>query len=474
MIDIKTVEALIEDGLCKEQIIRHLKVPSTSFYTFLKKNNIVVPKAKRYLSDKDRYTALSLLESGLGITAIANQMGKDISSIRKLIGNRLPKRKQKADVDRIVLLHKEGRTIREIGHLVGISPAAISRILSRRGLIPSKSLGVCEDKGGDIIELIKQEKTQVEICSILGLHSNTLNNFLKRHSLSDKINKNLKYQSSQAEKELLIFLEKYNPIHKFKYQGNKEIDIYLPNFNLGIELCGLYWHRESIRGKKHLVEKMNDCKKMGIRLLTIFDYEWKDRRHVIESIILSKIKGANTIIYGRKCTSMAINSEQANDFFYLYHLQGSPPNILKSWGLFYQDQLVGAMSIGKHHRNGQLILNRLALKGGVSVIGGPSKLFANVKKFLKDSNPQSIITYSDNRFSSGNVYQQLGFVLEKNLPIDYFYTSGKRIHSKQSMKKTAQEKESGKTEYQLRLEQGLDRVWDCGKIKWLYLSDFNL
>src|SRR5690606_9740990 len=89
----------------------------------------------------------------------------------------------------------------------------------------------------------------------------------------------------------------------------------------------------------------------------------------------------------------------------------------------------------RHHRNNKdLVLNRLAFKNNIQIIGGASKLIKNSQKILKED----IITWSDNRWSNGNVYESAGFELEEILGIDYSYTRGNEKNgrrSKQSMQK---------------------------------------
>ena len=42
------------------------------------------------------------------------------------------------------------------------------------------------------------------------------------------------------------------------------------------------------------------------------------------------------------------------------------------------------------------------------------------------------------------------------------------MFSKQSLKKNEEERESKKSEHEIRLEQGYLRVYDCGKKRWRF------
>jgi len=65
----------------------------------------------------------------------------------------------------------------------------------------------------------------------------------------------------------------------------------------------------------------------------------------------------------------------------------------------------------------------------------------------------------------------LGFTLSAELPPDYCYvdlskTKRNRI-SKQSQKKSRTNCPAGITEREWAVKQGLGRIWDCGKKKWI-------
>lgn len=59
----------------------------------------------------------------------------------------------------------------------------------------------------------------------------------------------------------------------------KELDIYLPDLKIGIEYNGLYWHAiENSRDKYSHRNKSLACRKLGIRLIHIFEFEDLDEQ----------------------------------------------------------------------------------------------------------------------------------------------------------------------------------------------------
>lgn len=270
----------------------------------------------------------------------------------------------------------------------------------------------------------------------------------------------------------------------------REIDIFLPEYNIGIEYCGLYAHSElgaiNLFYKKHgrrptdeeiseivrttkqrHVKKYEDAKKGGVQLLTVWCSEWSSRKEQILNFIGSKLQ-TNKTLYARKCEVVEINKQEACLFNNRNHIQEiTPHSISRSFGLFYEDQLVGVMIFGLHQRNSkEVVLRRMCFETGITVVGGASKLFHfSTESMMFDR----CVSWSDNRWSDGNVYQKLGFLCDTHLPPDYIYLgkNGKIIH-KQSATKQKLGAAPGQSEHERAIELGMTRVWDCGKVRWVW------
>jgi hypothetical protein len=255
----------------------------------------------------------------------------------------------------------------------------------------------------------------------------------------------------------------------------KEID--LLDGGIGIEYSGLFWHNEfspQPRDSSYHYNKYDQCLKKDIRLITIFEDEWKLKNNQCKSILKSILGKNERRVYGRKCTVSVIDVNIFKQFCFSYHLRGACNKISVCFGLFFESELVAVMSLGKHHRSGckHIVLNRLCFKDGIQVVGGSGKLFASAIKWAKDNGYKHIISWSDNRWSSGGVYKALGFVLDANLKPDYSYVSlkgGSLVRlSKQSCCKKYIDCPLDKTEREHMIELGYARIWDCGKKRWLF------
>jgi len=90
------------------------------------------------------------------------------------------------------------------------------------------------------------------------------------------------------------------------------------------------------------------------------------------------------------------------------------------------------------------------------------------KNILKTFFPgQKIVSFSDNRRDSGKVYEYMGFTLDEVIKPDYMWCRGGVRFHKAGLRKTKEEKLTGKTEIELRTEQGYIRVFDVGKTRWV-------
>lgn len=260
---------------------------------------------------------------------------------------------------------------------------------------------------------------------------------------------------------------------------NKEIDLLDKDKKIGIEYCGLYWHNElspEPRDHKYHINKYKNCLKKDIQLLTIFEDEWKFRQNQCKSHIKSVLGITDKKVFARKCEVKEIIREDAKKFFDFYHIQGSNKLGIVFFGLFFENELYAVMSLGRHNRQldvskKEITLDRLCFKDGVQIIGGASKLFSKCLEWAKNNNYKKIISFSDNRWSLGNVYKKMGFVLEKEYGPDYSYVSTnnprKRL-SKQSQKKSMTKCPKDFTEHSWALQRGLARIYDCGKKRWIF------
>lgn len=261
-----------------------------------------------------------------------------------------------------------------------------------------------------------------------------------------------------------------------RINGRKPYDIAVESHKIAIEFCGLHWHNEkspSPRDKKYHKIKLDLAEEKGYRLITIFEDEWRTRNSQVKNFLKS-VFNKNTIKIGaRKTKVMPLTSQEANLFLTDYHLQKHGKTWV-SFGLYFENNLLAALTLGHHHRqshpsNSAIVLNRLVFKGNVSIAGGANKLFGAAKQWASANGFKKIISWSDNRWSQGNIYKVMGFNLAENLPPDYAYVKQNAATSripKQSRQKAMTNHPAQMTEAEQAEADGLAKIWDCGKKRW--------
>lgn len=265
---------------------------------------------------------------------------------------------------------------------------------------------------------------------------------ISKTSESERYIKNMIYEWLPHDRIIGSDMEQISPL---------ELDIFLPDFGIAIEYNGLYRHSE-LSGKKQWYHrhKFDLCKKKGIKLITIFEDEWINKKEIVTSILQNNLK-LNTIkINARDCICVKINNEDSSFFLDLYHLQGHDKNTV-SYGLLYKDDIISVMTFIDNLGNWKI--NRFATKFNINVCGGASKLFA---KFIKEYSPKQVTSYSDLRYGEGDVYNKLGFELKGYTVPKFWYF--KNNEYKRHHRNTA-----------LENIESWNRIWDCGYAKWEYI-----
>ena len=190
--------------------------------------------------------------------------------------------------------------------------------------------------------------------------------------------------------------------------GKKELDFYLPDYRLGIEVNLYKYHCvEHILNKNYHQDKALLAREKNIGLIHLYDDDMKN----LDKIFAYITRHIKYHIGARKCVCKLIDGKTANSFYDQYHLQKScNTHDTTHIGLYYQDVLVAALSIAKHryNKNYDYELIRYAVHYAYAVSGG----FAKMLKFAKDNGISGkLATYVDldKRLRSQNVYELNGF-----------------------------------------------------------------
>ena len=253
-----------------------------------------------------------------------------------------------------------------------------------------------------------------------------------------------------------------------------ELDIYVPG-KLAIEFHGLYWHSSQAPDfrKGHSALKAKLCHEKNIQFLCIFSDEWESSKELIKAMVRYRLGLFNgTVLNARDLEVRTLKNKEVQTFFERNHLDGHRKCSF-AVGLFSNGTLIQAASFGKTFVGFECL--RMATDYDYRVKGGAARLFAQVEG--------PVVTYSNNRLSSGNVYQTLGFKEDtKTFAPSYWYTDGKvriwryscrRINDPEILKQypteAAQAASGVLAERVLGKNTPLYRIEDCGHKRWIRL-----
>lgn len=285
---------------------------------------------------------------------------------------------------------------------------------------------------------------------------------------------------SNIEKEILTFIKTLTHCDIIENDrtilDGKEIDIYIPELKIGIEVNGLVWHSEKFETDKlYHLNKTIKANEKGVRLIHIFEDEWNLQRNICESRLKSIFNVSLSKIYARKCEIREVDFKTSKEFLIKNHIQG--PTIDKyRFGLYYNDELVSLITFGKLRLNlgsknqqNTYELIRFCNKLNTSVLGGASKLLVY---FIKKYQPSEIISYADRRWSIGKLYENLNFQLYNISTPSYFYVKDKKRYNRFNFRKDVLVSKyncpQDMTEHEFCLKNELYRIYDCGCLcyKW--------
>jgi len=278
---------------------------------------------------------------------------------------------------------------------------------------------------------------------------------------------------SKPEDEIALYLSNFNiPIirNDRKILNGFEIDILLPDHNIGVEHDGLYWHSNLFIDEKYHINKTKKCAFKGIQLIHIFSHQWILKQDIVKSILSSKLN-KNTRIYARKCIIKLVSAKDKKDFLDRTHLQGNC-NTSINIGLYYDDILVSMICFNKSRfdKNYDWELTRYSSELFTTITGGFSKMLSH---FIKNYAPKNILSYADRCFSIGDLYTKNGFKLINATKPNYYYFKNalniynRQVFQKHKLKDRLENFDPLLTEVANMYNNGYKRFWDCGNYKFL-------
>ena len=294
---------------------------------------------------------------------------------------------------------------------------------------------------------------------------------------------------SMAENDIADFCSSILGEENIKHRDrnvlkNRELDIYIPSKKIAIEYNGLIWHSEKYgKDRNYHLNKTEECKKLGIKLIQIFEDEYINHKDIVFNKIAHIIGEQKKLpkIMARKCEVKEIKRDVSKKFLDEYHIQGSGQGKVHL-GAYYEGKLIAVMSF-KEETNGssKWELTRFASDYNYVCQGVGGKLF---KYFTRNYDPIEIKSFADRRWTvdeENNIYVKLGFKFEYYTRPEYRYIDGIKCerHHKFGFRKDSLMKKYGEkfkldinmTESEMTKAIGFYKIWDCGLIKYIWKNE---
>lgn len=276
--------------------------------------------------------------------------------------------------------------------------------------------------------------------------------------------------TSKGEQELLDYVQSLGlEVHSRRRDllpDNREVDIYVPSKKVALEYNGLYYHSSKFKDPKDHYLKYVQAQSEGIQLIQIWEDDWSLRKDIVQTHVAQVLGESRLLkIPARKTVIREISSAKAQPFLRKHHIQGEARGSVHL-GAFYADRLRAVAVFKRRGQDYELI--RYATSDNVQ--GGHSKLVAY---FERNWTYQTLVTFADLTFGSGGLYRTTGWMEDRLLTPDYSYlVRGERKHKfgyrlKRFRQDPSLQYVEGMTEKELAALNGLFRIYDAGKIRFI-------
>lgn len=273
-----------------------------------------------------------------------------------------------------------------------------------------------------------------------------------------------------------------------------EIDIYLPEYRIGIECNPVATHNSSFadpwgsppKYKNYHKIKSDKATEHNVFLFHLFGYEWYAKQDIMKSMIVNLLHHNSMKVGARSTYVTLLDASECRRFLDTNHRQGNcSASVRLGLKITGTDELVSVMTFGKmrhtmgasKHTEGIWELSRFCNKLNTSVAGGASKLF---RYFISHYSFDAIVSFSDVSHTRGKLYDTLGFHTAGQVPPSYTWVDKydrmyyNRVSTqKQYLPKLLHDDSidiSACTEKDIMEAHGFAQVYDSGKLKWEYVS----
>ena len=231
--------------------------------------------------------------------------------------------------------------------------------------------------------------------------------------------------------EIVRFLEQHGfECELLDRMGQEVISVRCGGVESSSVICVVPWEVcaaspcEASEQAEHLRQLLQSLETDNLETIVITEDRWRTQGDMMRARLLAHLERF-TSLYARNCYVKKIEKDVAREFLMANHSYGDAACRYRyglylrrpsRCGTFEAETLVAVATFSnarKWQKGDKAIRSyewtRYASLPGMRISGGMGKM---LKAFIKDVQPDDIMSYADLEWSEGKVYEQLGFVLE--------------------------------------------------------------
>ena len=265
----------------------------------------------------------------------------------------------------------------------------------------------CEDRDfcKRYLESFDHKPTYAELLTSLGVNSQSIERAVRKFGLTDLIMTHR--TSSTGEDELYDLMSTYADDiirnDRVLLEGH-ELDLYCPSLKLAVEFNGEYWHSVDRVGSSYHRTKSDRCAKAGVRLIHIFEWEWRDSKEACESIIVNAMHASDRI-GARECAIVVPSKSEVTGFLEA-NTTYMPERYDRALALMLDDDMVAVMTVRESF--GVMEVVDYANLNGMSITGGMSRLLMHL---IESSGCNKVVARCDIAKFTGASFKDMGFTM---------------------------------------------------------------
>jgi DNA-binding CsgD family transcriptional regulator len=274
-----------------------------------------------------------------------------------------------------------------------------------------------------------KNKTSLEVAKEL----NCSEEYVRQYQIDNNIPRKSGCNQSKQEREFIRFLT-LNNINTIENSKSiippYEIDIYLPEYKIGIELHGVYWHSIKFVSEDYHYKKRKLAEEKGIRLIQIFEDSFNDKKEKYFNEIL---KLTSNKIHSSDC-KITKDTNRIKKFLKKNSIQKFDVGLFFI-GLERNNEIVMAATFNENEL--------IAYVSTVQIINGLSTMI-NTLGF------NTLMCTVDYLYNDGVELEENGFIkISEELPT-YKYMYGNKLHENKIKNNNLKVFDCGKGIYQWR------------------------